>query len=496
MFLFSHFHGELPDTHEEFKATLSAQFPSIWDTKLLSSQSGGKYSDTQLGPLYKSCINDQSSAPVAVETAEGFGKYGDGDGEFAHEAAFDAYMTGVVLAKLMSDGLCSPAAEKMNRFYLMRSLFSLNLAGEDGVMEEGTLLHISGFEKVFTTGDLVGLFGKLRVQIRWIDDTACIAALSDNEEKGGGPEAVVREVVAQNVAQVVQKIEERVRARESSRLSLQGGGESAGELASADTAPFSLDMSRFMLRSLAEWSAAPPPPTPTPHTVSAGVANSKTPLSEGGKAAPAPPGGGGGAGGGVEGKKTRARGKGSRGAVEEEEEGEEAQKKGGAPRVPPAKRKVADTTHAHEEECEEAAGTQFTCFTGAKVQILTWGRVSAKARARNEVLSPARCTRRQSQSSAQRRVRKPQATERARARARRGGLRGLRSARWRRMSRRRMSRRRVRSLRTASSRRKSSRRAAQRSAKRKLQLLRRRPRRAKARARGRLRGSARRRLWL
>ena len=89
----------LPESVGECKEALTQLFPHVWDTKFLSVNSAGKYWDTTLGRLYENCVHDSTSAPIVVKTAEGFGKYGQ-DGSRAHEAAYDAYMTGVCLAKL------------------------------------------------------------------------------------------------------------------------------------------------------------------------------------------------------------------------------------------------------------------------------------------------------------------------------------------------------------------------------------------------------------
>jgi hypothetical protein len=67
--------GPLPESVGEFKEALTLLFPHIWDTKFLSVNSAGKYWDTTLGRLYETCVHDSTSAPIAVQAAEGFGKY-------------------------------------------------------------------------------------------------------------------------------------------------------------------------------------------------------------------------------------------------------------------------------------------------------------------------------------------------------------------------------------------------------------------------------------
>uniref|UniRef100_A0A7S4KIZ3 Uncharacterized protein n=1 Tax=Guillardia theta TaxID=55529 RepID=A0A7S4KIZ3_GUITH len=172
LFFFSHFQGSLPDTLEEFKAQLGETFPEIWDTKHLSFQSK-QFSDTVLGPLYEKCCENMSG--ISVTIPPDFPGYEQSKQH--HEAGYDAYMTGVVFAKLKGDQLA--LEEYKNRCYLMRSLFAINLAGNDEMMEKGALVVLHGFASTVKTGDLLSIFRidgtDVQVNIRWVDDFSAIA---------------------------------------------------------------------------------------------------------------------------------------------------------------------------------------------------------------------------------------------------------------------------------------------------------------------------------
>jgi len=98
MLLYHQFLGDFPETYEEFTKKWSEAFPMTYDTKLLSSYCK-KIKKTWLEAAYTQCIEDQSLKEfIQFEYSEGFGRYKDG-GQ-AHEAAYDAYMTGVLFATI------------------------------------------------------------------------------------------------------------------------------------------------------------------------------------------------------------------------------------------------------------------------------------------------------------------------------------------------------------------------------------------------------------
>ena len=271
LFLFSHFQGTLPPTCDDFKAALSGLLPVIWDTKHLASQSGGRHVDTALGPLYEACT--AAGDGISVVFGDGFAQYdnavtGGAKGP-AHEAAFDAYMTGVVWASLMADGEGAAVADKHNHLYLMRSLFCLNLHGPDAVVEEGVLVHIAGFDKRCSTHDLIALFADSPPQIRWINDSSCIACWSrrtcgDEEAAQRAFEAALPAVAARHLPAVIANIEERIAAQAAA---LEAAGPAGGPGGAGDGSNDSskhVDMSALKIQSIRHWAAASAAASRTP----------------------------------------------------------------------------------------------------------------------------------------------------------------------------------------------------------------------------------------
>ena len=120
LFLHDHFEAPLPPSLAACKASLHARLPLVWDTKLLATRCG-RFAETALGPLHAACVGGEPPSSVAVSFPPDFARY-DG-GEQAHEAGYDAHMTGVVLAALRRAELAPEAA--CNRLYLMRSLYGV-----------------------------------------------------------------------------------------------------------------------------------------------------------------------------------------------------------------------------------------------------------------------------------------------------------------------------------------------------------------------------------
>mmetsp|Transcript_41500 Transcript_41500/g.91186 ORF Transcript_41500/g.91186 Transcript_41500/m.91186 type:complete len:639 (-) Transcript_41500:270-2186(-) len=178
LFFMRHFHAPLPPTLLEFKQSLHAVLPRVWDTKLLAIRSE-KYTESALGPLHAACAVAEGAPQVAC--APGFKDYVAG-GQ-SHDAGYDAYMTGVVFASLRAQGYAPAALE--NHCNLMRSFYMVRLSSaSDPLSTDGTLLIVSQFEKSTKTDDLL-TFARLAltgaapndtcgVSIRWIDDTSAI----------------------------------------------------------------------------------------------------------------------------------------------------------------------------------------------------------------------------------------------------------------------------------------------------------------------------------
>jgi hypothetical protein len=224
MFLYDHFEGPLPPSLPEYKAALSALFPTVFDTKYLAVACG-KYQDTALGPLHAQCT--ASSGAPAISLADRFGAYATG--ERCHEAGYDgkplprpcsalrhrrslrtsvplltlplppplpptpaAYITGVAFAVMSAEGYVP--ADAANCCYLMRSMLTLHLSADERLTSEGAVLHLS-FVAETTTSDLIralsapllsdaptGTPSSRPPTIRWVDDTSALADLRGASE--------------------------------------------------------------------------------------------------------------------------------------------------------------------------------------------------------------------------------------------------------------------------------------------------------------------------
>lgn len=110
-----HFWAPLPATVEEFATSIHTLFPVLFDTKHVAATLPAVKAlsaDTVLGKLHKRL------APVGLEVAHapGFDRYlqdasdADKESPFAHEAGYDAFMTGCCLARSLYVERCARAA--------------------------------------------------------------------------------------------------------------------------------------------------------------------------------------------------------------------------------------------------------------------------------------------------------------------------------------------------------------------------------------------------
>eukprot|EP00741_Cyanophora_paradoxa_P002993 tig00000658_g2905.t1 len=195
LFLYSHFEGPLPEELPAFKASLNSLFPQVYDTKfiatsdLFAAQPARFRSGTSLGDLHDTV---RGSTTALVRLAPGFDRYLCADGSPAepnaaaaalpHEAGYDAFMTGTVFAKLSAEFAPEEfRAAAENRLNLIRSLFAMNLAGDDQLLEKGGVLHVGGLPSDYTNGDVVQLFSEsgASVRIMRIDEHSAFAVVQD-----------------------------------------------------------------------------------------------------------------------------------------------------------------------------------------------------------------------------------------------------------------------------------------------------------------------------
>mmetsp|Transcript_32385 Transcript_32385/g.65944 ORF Transcript_32385/g.65944 Transcript_32385/m.65944 type:complete len:772 (-) Transcript_32385:3612-5927(-) len=218
MFLLTHCHDpSLPKNFEETKMQIRHYFPNVFDTKVMSTE----YSDAQikggstaLGDLFDTMkhvdIGEKFLFPT-ISNQESGGSEGQ-----AHEAAWDAYMTGSVfnaLGKRILEGknmlnldltfnsLLHESSDSllreylgMNMIYMHVSLYTIDLESTSGPaglhdplscgLSIDTTFHVSGITTSVSTRDILQalmagsegegdvILRELKYDIIWIDDTS------------------------------------------------------------------------------------------------------------------------------------------------------------------------------------------------------------------------------------------------------------------------------------------------------------------------------------
>ncbi|TPX61023.1 hypothetical protein PhCBS80983_g01366 [Powellomyces hirtus] len=192
----SSFHKRLPDDVREFKSTLANVFPIVYDTKHIA------HTNPTVSPLLtKSVLGDvftRISCPPfrypAIGIDSGFSGYDSGEQNY-HEAGYDAYITGVVFAKMAAlatntvEGqriaLQSPALmECVNKLHLMRSdVPHFDLVAEEDLPTRDNVFHVFGFEKGTSYGDVQKEFiGLGQVGLAGFESTRCFIIVRDESK--------------------------------------------------------------------------------------------------------------------------------------------------------------------------------------------------------------------------------------------------------------------------------------------------------------------------
>ena len=131
LFIMQAFSEELPKTLGQFKTDVNKLFPLIYDTKIIQYtlrqvEEGiwsGPYQN-HLEGLYN-FVNEKSGS-IKIAIRPGMDKYSESG--HAHEAAWDAYMTGVCFLRMHTYGDVTPCANKLNMF---GGIWFVNLLGPD-----------------------------------------------------------------------------------------------------------------------------------------------------------------------------------------------------------------------------------------------------------------------------------------------------------------------------------------------------------------------------
>ena len=262
------FCGVLPDSYLDFKAMASSVFPKVVDTKLMANTSPFKQEilNSSLEELYRAVQQAPYSLPsVTPDTPQsGYCQ----EEEKYHEAAYDAYITGLCFIAmsnrlvlhfpplyfedlLLRFGQLVSAGEKKavektcvlpdnvilkpfyNKLYLMKSdIQYINLAAEDIVPDRSHVFHLT-FPAEWKTADIIHLFSPFcHVFVSWIDDTSAFVSLKDKDWAN----QILPTLQSRAQACRIQSYEDFLKSKENSSISSQ----SCGITPTLEKVPFNL----------------------------------------------------------------------------------------------------------------------------------------------------------------------------------------------------------------------------------------------------------------
>jgi poly(A)-specific ribonuclease len=187
----------LPEDYSEFKEMVCCVFPKLLDTKYMCSVPPfqDQISSNVLGHLFKTLSEEPFKICMAKCEEDGHG-YTPLDVKY-HEAAYDAYITGLCFITMANHlgSLQKPEVNPvlssspvlnpyMNKLFLSRVQDApyINLTGEDPVVPRDHVFFVS-FPKKWKTYDLRQLFSPLgSVFIAWLSETSAYVALNDHDK--------------------------------------------------------------------------------------------------------------------------------------------------------------------------------------------------------------------------------------------------------------------------------------------------------------------------
>jgi len=171
--MYQQFYAPLPESSEAFKSRLSVLFPTITDTKYMASVYT-KYQTTNLEELYNAITKSPFELPF-IGLDSGFRTY---IGTRFHEAGFDAYASGSVYLKVVSN----IHMKVVNTIPIPRSDSLLVLDGPDYVPDRSRVFHVYGiaeFNRYTSEVQLAKQFAQFgTVSIVWIDDVSVYVCIN------------------------------------------------------------------------------------------------------------------------------------------------------------------------------------------------------------------------------------------------------------------------------------------------------------------------------
>lgn len=186
----------LPELFQDFKATVSAVFPRLVDTKVMANTQPFRdlIPSSVLADLARQVSTKPFKKPAVLFDKEGL-LYGNAE-EKPHEAGYDAYITGMsflAMANYLGSFQVPPkvniSAESslvtpfINKIFVMKmeDIPYLNLAGHDLSPSRDHVFYLT-FPGDWKQSDILDLFSSFGfVYISWIDSTSAFVSLARRE---------------------------------------------------------------------------------------------------------------------------------------------------------------------------------------------------------------------------------------------------------------------------------------------------------------------------
>lgn len=199
LFLLAAVDRPLPSLLPDMKARVQELFPTVFDTRYISGQYAhfppSRFQSTHLGGLFAAYTTaEPTSCAVEVTLPLGFGAYDSRTlqkaargSNPAHEAGYDALMTGTVFLNLLAERkLTIEAAAPLfgNRLALFRSLYACDLSTKekDEYLPQGAL--IVDHEATVTAAEIESLLIAATHSLLNASSTATAVTASDEEKRG------------------------------------------------------------------------------------------------------------------------------------------------------------------------------------------------------------------------------------------------------------------------------------------------------------------------
>lgn len=185
LFLTQSFATDLEEkTYAEFKKILLKNFPSVFDTKYVSNTLVPTLKETNLEKVYNFAINGEfdkvhpNSVTCSLDPSITYA-------HAAHEAGYDAYMTGVVFAKQRAVATEEQLKTIANCVFLMGCEQSpMTITRDEEPVDLSKVFLVTNFPSAFTndTFQEEARFGP-NIRVRWVSDTSCLVILQTPQKE-------------------------------------------------------------------------------------------------------------------------------------------------------------------------------------------------------------------------------------------------------------------------------------------------------------------------